>query len=142
DPDRASRGRELARVREQIHENLREPLTVAGERRQSIEARDLEALAALLEQRTHELDGGRYDVGEDDVLAPDRELSRLDAYALEQIVDQPCEPLCTALERHDELPLLGRGHRAEAVAQKLDRRELRRERRAELVRDIREHRVA
>ena len=50
-----------------------------------------------------------------------------------------CVPRCSD---DDELALAVDAHRADAVAQQLDRRELRRERRAELVRDVREHRVA
>ena len=77
-----------------------------------------------------------------DVLMRIAELTGFDPHALEQIVDEPREPLRAAVQRRDELALPLDAHRADAVAQQLDRGELRRERRAELVRDVREHRVA
>src|SRR5690606_997703 len=94
------------------------------------------------DERLDELARGDHGLVERHVLVTDAELTRLDAHALEQVVDEPREPLRAALQRRDELPLLVGRHAIDAVAQQLDRRELRRERRAELVRDVREHRVA
>ena len=103
---------------------------------------DLDSLTALRDQRLDELARRDDDVVEHHVLMPDRELAGLDAHALEQIVDEPRQALRAAVQRRNELALAVDAHRADAVAQQLDRRELRRERRAELVRDIGEHRVA
>ena len=96
-------------------------------------------LAALLDQRLDELARGDDHVVEHHVLLADAELAGLDSHALEQVVDEPREPLRAALQRRHELALRAVAHRPDAVAEQLDRRELRGERRAEFVRDVREH---
>ena len=53
------------------------------------------------------------DVLDHDVLMANRELPRLDAHALEQVVDEPREPLRAAMQRGDELALALDVHRAE-----------------------------
>ena len=65
----------------------------------SVVSLDLDALAALRDQRLDELAGRDDDVVEHDVLLADRELAGLDAHALEQVVDEPGEPLRAALQR-------------------------------------------
>ena len=142
DANRAVRRRELVGVREQVDEHLRQALLVAAHDGHAVGDLDLDALPSLRDQRLDELARRDDDVVENHVLMPNRELARLDAHALEQVVDEPREPLRAALQRGHELALALDAHRADAVAQQLDRRELRRERRAELVRDVREHRVA
>src|SRR5690606_29578560 len=131
-----------ARVREQVHEHLRQALLVAANDGHAGPELHIDALAALLEERLDELARREHDLVEQHLLTADRELPRLDAHALEQVVDEPREPLRAALQRRDELTLRARLHLADAVLQELDRRELRGERRAELVRNVREHRVA
>ena len=142
DANRAVRRRELVGVRQQVDEHLREALLIAAHDGNRPARLHLDALTSLRDQRLDELAGRRHDVVEHHVLMPNRELSRFDAHALEQVIDEPREPLRAAVQRRHELALAVDAHRADAVAQQLDRRELRRKRRAELVRDVREHGVA
>ena len=105
--------------------------------------RHLERLAALRQQALDELASVAHDVLERDALRRIAELARLDAHALEQVVDQPRQPQRAALQRASPVPAsCSRGISLQVVLQQLDRRELRGERRAELVRDIGEDGVA
>ena len=142
DANRAIRRSELVGIGEQVDEHLRQTLLVAAHDGDAIADLYLDALPSLRDQRLDELAGADDDVLDHDVLMPNRELARFDAHAFEQVVDEPREPLRAAMQRRHELALAFDVHRADAVAQQLDRRELRGERRAELVRDVREHRVA
>src|SRR5262249_39327785 len=67
---------------------------------------------------------------------------RVEAEALEQVVDELGEAEGAALEGEEERPHLVGAQLTESVAQQLDGGELRGERRAELVRDVREDGVA
>ena len=135
-------GPELVGVREQVDEHLREPRRIALHDRQIGGQLDLERLAALREEAAEHLGRILDDLRQRDRLAPDAQLPGLDAHALEQVVDQARQPQRAALQRGHERLQLVLGHLPEAVVQQLDRGELRGERRAELVRDVREHEVA
>ncbi len=142
DADDAVRRRELVGVGQQVHEHLGQALLVAANDGHVLVRLELDALTALRDQRLDELARRDDDVVEHHVLMANRKLAGLDAHALEQIVDEPRQALRAAVQRRNELALPVDVHRADAVAQQLDRGELRRERRAELVRDVGEHRVA
>ena len=104
--------------------------------------RDAQHLAALRQQSRHQVLGILDHLRERDGLAADAELARLDAHALEQVVDEARQPQRAALQRLEQLAEPLARHRVEAVEQELDGGELRGERRAELVGDVREHGVA
>ena len=112
--------------------------------RQVVGHGDLERLAALCEQTRHQLAGVAASTSrERDRAARGCELPRLDAHALEQVVDQTREPQRAALQRRRPARRsCSRGMSCEVVLQQLERRELRRERRAEFVRDVGEDRIA
>ncbi len=96
----------------------------------------------LLQQRAQQF-GGLVSRGfQVHALLAQRELARLDAHALEQIVDQAHQAQHAALDVEQQIALLGGSEGREAVAQHLDRGELRGERSAEFVRDVAEHAVA
>src|SRR5262245_7970653 len=103
DGDFAVLGAELARVREQVRDDLREPLHVARDDRDVVRDLDPDSLAALVEEPRDEVLGILDDLGERDRLAADAELARLDADALEEVVDQAREPERAALQRLEEL---------------------------------------
>ena len=135
-------GRELAGIRQQVDEDLDQALLIADQLGQRFGQVDRDVLAALREDRAHELDRIAHHRLQRKRLAPDAELASLDAHALEQVVDEPHQTERAALEILEQLPLLRAGHFVDAVVQQLDRGELRRERRAELVRDVGEHGIA
>src|SRR5690606_41102055 len=68
---------------------------------------------------------------------PHRQLTRLDPHALEQIVDQAAQPHATGLESEYQLERPPVGVR-EAIPQQLERGVLRRERRLQLMRQLRD----
>src|SRR5580658_2033019 len=99
-------------------------------------------LAALHQERTDQGTRVLDHVGERDALVADGELPGLDAHALQQIIDELCQAQRAALQRVHQLALLRSGYLLlHAGDQQLDGGELRGERRAELVRDVGEHRV-
>ena len=116
DANRAVRRRELVGVREQVHEHLRQALLIAAHDGHAVADLHLDALTALRDQRLDELARRDDRVVDHDVLMANRELPGLDAHALEQVVDEPREPLRAAMQRGDELALTLDVHRADAVA--------------------------
>ena len=82
-----------------------EALLIAANHGHVVVRLDLDALTALRDQRLDELARRDDDVVEHHVLMADRELAGLDAHALEQIVDEPREPLRAAVQRRHELAL-------------------------------------
>ena len=116
-------------------------------RRQRVGQIDLDALPALGDERRGQLDRLLDHLVERHRPAADADLPRLDAHALQQVVDELRQAQAAALEREHQLLRLG-GIAAvaaaleQALAQQLDRGELGGQRRLELVRDVGEHRVA
>src|SRR5690606_12383585 len=90
---------EFVRVREQIDEYLRDALLVAPNHGQRVWNLHNDPLESLLDERLDELARGDHGLVERHVLVTDAELTRLDAHALEQVVDEPREPLRAALQR-------------------------------------------
>ncbi len=91
-------GRELVGVGEQVDKHLGETRLVARHQRQILGQAELEGLAPLRQERAHP--GARlfHHLGECHALVADAELSRLDAYALEQVVDELCQTQRATLE--------------------------------------------
>ena len=103
---------------------------------------DREPLLALLDEREGQLHSLLHDLVQGDVAAPDRVLPRIDADAFQEVVDELCQTQRATFHGQHELPRLGGVQLGKPVAQQLERGELRRQRCLELVRDVREHRVA
>src|SRR5690606_16186337 len=74
DVNRAARGAELARVREQVHDDLRQTLVIAANHGHVGRELHLEPLATLLDQRLDELARRNDDFLDRDVLTPYAEL--------------------------------------------------------------------
>ena len=142
DRDLAVLGAELARIGEEVRDDLREPRRIARDRGQVFRQRHAQHLAPLREQPADEILGVLHDLGERDRLAPDAELAGLDADALQQVVDEAREAQRPALQRFEQVPEPFARHGVETVQHQLHRGELRRERRPEFMRDVREHGVA
>ena len=136
--------RELVGVGEQVDEHLGQPRRVAVDERQRLGQRDLERLAALGEERRRS------------ALAPPRPPRRAPRAAggspswpdsmrtLSSRLSMSCvsRSVPRSSESTSSRGCVGPAWSSQAVAQQLDRGELGGERRAELVRDVGEHRVA
>jgi hypothetical protein len=132
----------LVRIREQVRDDLRQPRRIARDLRQVRRDGRAQHLAALRQQARHQVLGVLDDLREYHRLVADAELARLDSHALQQVVDEACQAQRAALEGLEQFTEPLARHAVEAVEHELDRGELRGERRAELVGDVREHGVA
>ncbi len=110
DADNAAFGRELVCVGEEIDEYLCQAVQITVDERQVCGDLNLEGLMAQGEQGAQQGLRVLHDVAQVDALAADAQLSGLDADALEQIVDQTCQPQRAALEGAHELLQLLFGH--------------------------------
>jgi hypothetical protein len=135
--DRPAALGELQRVAEQIDEDLLERLGIGVDLRQLVERLHLEPHALALGERPRAVDDPLRHLRHAHRLAPDRELLALDLREIEEIVDQLQQPQAVALHRL-EVAALHLGDRAELPAEhRLDGRQRERQRRAQLVVDVR-----
>ena len=131
---------ELARVREQVLQHLLQPLFVRDNRRWDGRAVDLdsELETLLLGDRPEGAIDVIAHVGERDVLDVDVHAPGLDLGEIEDVVDQRQQVAACAVDRPRELDLLAAEVAGRVLAEKLRQDQQRVQRRAQLVRHVRE----
>src|SRR5690606_11140170 len=115
DTDHTTWRRELAGVRQQVDEDLGQPLLVTADYRMALRQSHIENLASLFDQGIDQVPRCLDYRVQPDIVAADAQLSRLDSHALEQVVDEPRKSLHAAFQRRYELTLHRRRHAADAV---------------------------
>lgn len=85
--------RELDRIREQVPDDLLEPVVIAGDLSGFRVEHSLDANLLRIRGRSNDIDGGFDDVRELDRLDVDAQLPGIDAREVEDVLDEPA--LCT-----------------------------------------------
>ena len=139
--DAPSARREFQCVRDQIVEKLSEPASVPDEHRELSEGQD-ELDLRVCRVCPRSLGALHSEVAEIDGAEFERERARVDLTDEEEILDEPKQPPRVSVD-HCHQPVLLLGHRpALALLQQLEVAAHRRQRRAKLVRDNGDERVA
>ncbi|HTB72849.1 MAG TPA: hypothetical protein VK762_06380 [Polyangiaceae bacterium] len=112
----------VGRIAQKIRNDLRQTIFICVNDQAGGHV-DIELVATCFEQRTHHLDGARYDLGYLHRPSLERYLAARQPGDVEQVVDQPNEMLRLALDHVELLRWLSGGARLEDVDGCHDRRE-------------------